>query len=321
MSKELYLYNPIYSYTAEDLMRSFEEFKDEEITLRVNTPGGSVFDGYGILAKMKEHGNVTIMLDGMAASMGAFMLPFAKKVIAYDLAKVMIHRADAYTGGDQTRIDNLADINKTLRAKFESSIDSEKFLKVTGKTFDDVFNASERIDIWLTAKDAKKIGLVDEVRVMTPEVQATIAASMGGELPTAKTQKENEKELPIIIKAMTKEELKAKYPEAHASIVSEARESEQDRIEAWMMFQDTDKEAVEAGIASGKAPSVKEVTALTKKAIAKASVATLEAGNAKETPNAKEGAEAGAKAELTADELEFKALEDGLNESFKSENN
>ena len=110
MAKELYLYNPIYSYTAEDLMRSFEEFKDEEITLRVNTPGGSVFDGYGILAKMKEHGNVTIMLDGMAASMGAFMLPYAKKVIAYDLAKVMIHRADAYTGGDQTRIDNLADI-------------------------------------------------------------------------------------------------------------------------------------------------------------------------------------------------------------------
>tara|TARA_R110002126_G_scaffold53535_8_gene144562 strand:+ start:229 stop:1185 length:957 start_codon:yes stop_codon:yes gene_type:complete len=316
MAKELYLYNPIYSYTAEDLMRSFEEFKDEEITLRVNTPGGSVFDGYGILAKMKEHGNVTIMLDGMAASMGAFMLPYAKKVIAYDLAKVMIHRADAYTGGDQTRIDNLADINKTLRAKFETTIDSEKFLKVTGKTFDDVFNASERMDIWLTAKDAKKIGLVDEVRVMTPEVQATIAASMGGVAPVAITEKPKEK---IIIKDMTKDEFKAKHPEAYASIVSEARENEQDRVEAWMSFQDTDKEAVEAGIASGIAPSLKEITALTRKAIAQAAVVTLEAGNPAGTPNAEAGVKAGEEVVLTAEEIEFKALTEGLNASLESD--
>jgi ATP-dependent protease ClpP protease subunit len=304
MAKELYLYNPIYSYTAEDLMTSMEEFKDEDITLRMNTPGGSVFDGYGMLSKMKEHGNVTIMLDGMAASMGAFMLPFAKRVIAYDLAKVMIHRADAYTGGDETRINNLKDINKTLRAKFEKRVNAEKFLEVTGKTLDDVFNGLERVDIWLTAKEAKKIGLIDEVRVMTPEIQGQIAASMGGSQEIIV-----QKVLPIINKNMTKEEFKAKHPEAYASIVGEAQENEQDRIEAWMSFIDTDKVAVEAGIASGKAPSLKEITTLTKKAIAIAAVATLEKGNPKDVGNA-DSTDVGASDEkLTASEIEFNALE------------
>tara|TARA_R110000796_G_scaffold60642_9_gene140319 strand:- start:8394 stop:9341 length:948 start_codon:yes stop_codon:yes gene_type:complete len=313
MAKELYLYNPIYSYTAEDFMRSLEENKDEEITLRMNTPGGSVFDGYGMLAKMKEHGNVTIMLDGMAASMGAFMLPFAKKVIAYDLAKVMIHRADAYTGGDETRIKNLADINKTLRAKFEKRVDKDKFLEVTGKTFDDVFNASERLDIWLTAKDAKKIGLIDEVRVMTPEIQASISASMGGGFTAITPIKEK-----IIIENMTKDEFKAKHPEVFASVVSDARESEQERVEAWMSFQDTDKEAVTAGIASGKEPSTKEIIAFAQKAIAQATVKALEAGNPAGTPNASTD-DIGADAELTAEELEYKAMEKELNDNLNQE--
>ena len=317
MAKELYLYNPIYSYTAEDFMKSLEENKDEEITLRMNTPGGSVFDGYGMLAKMKEHGNVTVMLDGMAASMGAFMLPFAKKVIAYDLAKVMIHRADAYTGGDETRIKNLADINKTLRAKFEKRVDSEKFLEVTGKTLDEVFNAAERLDIWLTAKDAKKIGLIDEVRVMTPEIQASISASMGSGF-TAIVPKKDSQNQTIIIKKMTKEEFKAKYPEVFASVVSDARKSEQERVEAWMSFQDTDKEAVTAGIASGKAPSIKEITAFAQKAIAQATVKALEAGNPVGTTNAKTD-DIGADAELTAEELEYKAMEKELNDNLNQE--
>ena len=53
MAKELYLYNPIYSFVAEEVIKELNASMDDNVTLRLNTPGGSVFAGWGIIAKMK----------------------------------------------------------------------------------------------------------------------------------------------------------------------------------------------------------------------------------------------------------------------------
>lgn len=317
MPTELYLYTGIYSWTTERLLADLNESMDEEVTLRVNTPGGSVFDGYGILAKIKEHGNVTAVVDGMAASMGAYILPYAKKIVAYDMARIMIHRADAYTGNDEQQKKLLVDINKDLRAKIERAVDAKTFEKVTGYSFDDVFNPETRLDVWLNAKQAKKIGLVDEVRTMTPDVEANIQMNFAASLApidhnnppvtppvVAKKSNSNSKS-----NKMTKDELKASHPEVYNSIVAEAQEQEQDRVQAWLTYMDVDAKTVKEGIESKKAPSLSQQTELNRKAIANATVANLEKGNSPELPNASTAADDGKKpTEADAVEAEMNGL-------------
>jgi hypothetical protein len=53
--------------------------------------------------------------------------------------------------------------NKVIRKKLEARIDENKFKKVTGKTFDDIFSMDGQLDVRLNAKEAKKIGLIDKV--------------------------------------------------------------------------------------------------------------------------------------------------------------
>ena len=178
--------------------------------------------------EIKEHGNVTVILDGMAASMGAFILPFAKKVVAYDMAQVMLHRADAYTGDDEGLKNMLAEVNKNLRTKIDKTVDSETFETVTGYTMDQLFDPESRLDVWLTAKQAKKIGLVDEVKPMTPEVAAQIAAHFKPVAEEPKPQAQTSTNSNS--NTMTIQELKGKHPEIYNSIVAEAQQNEKDRV-------------------------------------------------------------------------------------------
>ena len=102
MAKELYLYSTIYDFVAERLIAEMEAVKGEDITLRVNTPGGNIFAGWGIIAKMQEHeGKVKIKADGMAGSFGLYMLAFADEVEALDMTTGLLHRADVPVDGNR----------------------------------------------------------------------------------------------------------------------------------------------------------------------------------------------------------------------------
>jgi len=306
MAKELYLYYGVSSFTAEELVSTLEEYMDEEVVIRMNTPGGDVFSGYAILNKIKEHGNVTIKIDGMAASMGAFMLPFAKRVEAYDNAKVMLHRADGYTGGDENLVKLLADMNKNLKSYLDKKVDSEKFESIAGYKLKDLFDAEDRKDLWLSAKEAKSIGLIHKVNKMTPEAELKFAALFEGqEGQRVKDQK------PVKSNTMTKEELKAKHPELFASVVSEAQAEEKERVKAWMGYIDVDVAKVKAGIEGSAAPTISEQIELNRKAVAKASVQGLEDGSAddfEEDDAAGKGAQAAASPEVAKVEAEIKEL-------------
>ncbi len=55
MAKEILLYTGIYSYSAANFIRELEDNKGEDICVRGNCGGGSMFDTYGMIAKFKEH--------------------------------------------------------------------------------------------------------------------------------------------------------------------------------------------------------------------------------------------------------------------------
>jgi ATP-dependent protease ClpP protease subunit len=261
MAKELYLYTGIFDFTAQELIEEIEENMSEEIMLRVNSPGGSVFATNGMAAKITEHGNVTIKVDGCAFSSASNILPYAKKVVCLDVSKFVLHRADMDCENveEQTFLDS---INKDLKAKFLLKVDASKFKEVTGYTVNDMFNPSQRINISLDAKQAKAIGLVDEIVKLLPKDAKALNERLSGISAHSEPIK---KELltPKNKQKMDLQAFKAEHPslynEVLASAKSEATALELDRVTSWSKFTEIDPKAVATGIESGKVITQSEI--------------------------------------------------------------
>lgn len=250
MAKELYLYSPIYDFIAESLIAQMEENKSEDLVIRANTPGGSVFSGWGIIAKMKEHeGTVKMKVDGSVASMGTFVLIFADEAEALDVSKIHLHRADMYINNpDQQAF--LDGVNKDLKSKLAAKINAAKLKELKGVTIDEIFDPEKRLEVWLTAKEAKAIGLIDKIVKLNPSEITAI----NDYFRIAAENKPEDKPTPPPTKiVMTLEELKAKHPELCAQLITLGVNQERDRVGAWLPYKDIDPDAVTKGIKEGKA--------------------------------------------------------------------
>lgn len=132
----------------------------KEIKFYINSPGGSVYAGLAIYDTM-QHLKCDIATYGMGlqASMGAFLLSSGTKGKRYLLpnATVMIHQP---SGGSQGKISDIEiDFKEGLRVKKRLT---EILAKNCGKTVEQVEKDQDR-DYWMSAEEAKKYGLVDEV--------------------------------------------------------------------------------------------------------------------------------------------------------------
>ena len=132
----------------------------KEIKLYINSPGGSVYDGMAIYDTM-QHLKCEIATYGMGlqASMGAFLLSSGTKGKRFLLpnATVMIHQP---SGGSQGKISDIEiDFKEGLRLKRRLN---EILAKNCGKTIEQVEKDQDR-DYWMSAEEAKKYGLVDEI--------------------------------------------------------------------------------------------------------------------------------------------------------------
>ena len=133
---------------------------DKDIQLYINSPGGSVTDGFAIYDTMQYiKCDVSTICVGMAASMGAFLLSSGTKGkrIALPNAEIMIHQPSAGTQGKVTDME--IDVEHFLKIKKRiNKILSEN----TGKPVEKVKADSER-DNWMSAEEARDYGLVDKV--------------------------------------------------------------------------------------------------------------------------------------------------------------
>lgn len=133
---------------------------DKDISLYINSPGGSVTSGFAIYDTMQYiKCDVSTICIGIAASMGAFLLSSGTKGkrIALPNAEVMIHQPLGGAQGQATDIKIAAE--HILRTK-------EKINKIlaenTGKPLDVIVNDTDR-DNFMSAEEAKEYGLVDKV--------------------------------------------------------------------------------------------------------------------------------------------------------------
>lgn len=167
MAKPILLYTSIFSDTAINFTdQVLATPEDEKLKIWINTPGGSTNAGFAMLASVQEHKSDNEMtVTGNADSFGFFMLLFGDHNRAYDTSSFMIHRAASFWEDfmSEEELKDIEAVNKTIRKKLEARIDEDIFEKVTKKSFDDIFDMKTRLDVRLTARQAKKIGLIDEV--------------------------------------------------------------------------------------------------------------------------------------------------------------
>lgn len=132
----------------------------KDIFLYINSPGGSVSAGLGIVDTMNHiKPDVSTVCVGLAASMGSIILSQGAKGKRYALtnAEVMIHQP---WGGAQGQA---SDIEITARHILKTRERLNKMLaKASGKTLAEIEKDTDR-DFFMDAQEAKKYGLIDEV--------------------------------------------------------------------------------------------------------------------------------------------------------------
>jgi ATP-dependent protease ClpP protease subunit len=258
MSKEILIYGSLNSYSSSEFIKSVDEGTDSDIVVRINSEGGSPEYGWGMVAKFQEHkGNKLIKVDGQAHSMCMFFLCYATKVEALDVAEFVVHRA-AYASWYENSPEyfteairgNLERVNSSLRKALEAKIDVKKFEELKGVKMKDIFSMDSRIDVFLTAAEAKKIGLIDTIVKITPEKRSEIETLL---YKAASYTGLNHKKVEIkTTNIMTIEQLKREHPELVASLQKETLEAERDRVGACLVYLDVDSKAVKLAIESGK---------------------------------------------------------------------
>jgi ATP-dependent Clp protease protease subunit len=166
-NRVILLYGPIDDNMAASISSQLlflaQEDPESDITMYINSPGGSVTSGFTIYDTMQFiKPDVKTIGMGMSASMAAFLLCSGAKGKRFVLpnSEVMIHQPLGGAQGQATDIEivakNISRIKKNLY---------EIMAKNTGKEYQEIYDACER-DNYLSAEEAVEFGLVD--RILTP---------------------------------------------------------------------------------------------------------------------------------------------------------
>lgn len=164
---EILLYGAIGESFFEDSI-SAKQFAEElkklpssikEIHLRVNSPGGSVFDGMSIYEKLKSEKKngrkVIAYVDGLAASIASIIVMAADEVIVGDGSMIMIHKPMVGLMGNSNDMERMISILDKVEEQMISIYASK-----TGQSRLDISKALAE-ETWFTSEEAMNMGLAD----------------------------------------------------------------------------------------------------------------------------------------------------------------
>lgn len=132
----------------------------KDVSIYINSPGGSVYAGLGIYDTMQYiSSDVATICTGMAASMAAVLLVAGEKGKRFALkhSRVMIHQPMGGAQGQASDIEITAKQIQILKKELYEIISTH-----SGKTYEEVYRDSDR-DYWMTAQEAKDYGMIDNV--------------------------------------------------------------------------------------------------------------------------------------------------------------
>lgn len=157
---EVFVYDEIgfWGVTAEDMIRDLKEITAPEITLRINSPGGGIFEGIAIMNVLRAHpANVTTHVDSLAASIASVIAMAGDKIVMQPFSQMMIHDGSGLVVGNAADMREMA----TLLDRQSDNI-AAVYADRTGGTAAE-FRKLMRAETWFTAEEAVEAGLADEV--------------------------------------------------------------------------------------------------------------------------------------------------------------
>jgi len=253
----------LWGVTAKDFATALKAIpEDHAITVRINSPGGSVFDGYAIFNALKARASqVTTKIEGIAASMASIIALAGSKVTAAANSIVMIHNPAGGVAGDSEDMRKMADLLDKLTGQLVGI-----YAAKTGLPEGEV-RAAMDAETWFTGAEAKEWGLVDEV---TDEIQ--VAASFDTSrfrnapkalAPAAKAEPQPQDAAQLSAITAERDELKAKIEAvetqaAHSAeqiaalkVESDQHAAERDEARAELKRRDAEA-AVDSAISGGR---------------------------------------------------------------------
>ena len=161
--------------SADDLAKALEAMSGEDVTIRLQSEGGSVIEGMTMANAIADYpGQVRVEIDAFAASIATVFPMAADVVAAYDNSTLMIHKAWTIAAGNSDSFRELSEIleamDSTIAGMYASKAgtDADQFLELM------------RAETWLSAARAQSLGLVDELlesggkSAKKPRAQATL---------------------------------------------------------------------------------------------------------------------------------------------------
>lgn len=166
---DIFIYGEITKYAWEEYGEvSSITFKNEldelgeveNINLYINSPGGSVFEGLAIYNMLKRHqARITVYIDALAASVASVIAMAGNNIYMPENSLMMVHNAWTWAKGNAEQLRKAADDLDRIN---QSAI--QTYLQKAGDKLDEE-TLKELLDAetWLSAEDAYKYGLCDEV--------------------------------------------------------------------------------------------------------------------------------------------------------------
>lgn len=214
--------------------------RGKHLTVAINSPGGSVVDGFAIYNMLRAHkGGVTVKVMGLAASIASVVAMAGEKIVMPKNAMMMIHNPWAGVIGDAEEMRKTADVLDKLKDGIISA-----YVDQTGKRKETISRLMDD-ETWLSAEEALEQGFADEIgdeikvqnqfRDYLPEkIANTFTANHGGSKPN---QQENQPDMkPEEIQALQNrvsslEAEKKQLEDSHAAALETAKNTARQEAE------------------------------------------------------------------------------------------
>ena len=171
---EIFIFDEIgfFGVSASDFVRDLAEIRANKITLRINSPGGDVFDGIAIFNALKRHkAEINVFIEGIAASAAAFIAMAGDSVTMMSHSQMMIHEASGLVIGPADDMRKMADILDKSSDNIASI-----FAERAGGTVEE-WRARMRDESWFSDQEAVELGLADRIEGEEAEVENSVATA------------------------------------------------------------------------------------------------------------------------------------------------
>lgn len=156
----IYIYDEIgwFGVMADAFVKDLNDIKAEITHIRLNTPGGNVFDGTAIANAVKQHKSKTIVhIDGLAASIGSIIAIAGDETRMAENAFFMFHEAWSFVIGNAEGLREEANLLDKI-----DGVLAKAYAKKTGKKEDEIKDLMNA-ETWLTAEEALEMGMIDSI--------------------------------------------------------------------------------------------------------------------------------------------------------------